>query len=164
MSQTTLSVFSKNLEELTTEREEAIDDQTHSIDSHEIQREKECEIDLRADTGTLFFPDKNAISTIDHGEQIDHRHAGKGKSKHTRKGKDNHAEVVETSRLSETASPMSAIESGDANENMNMVRTVAEAWRLIHSQYAQNTTEVISGSLLQDHVDKYIQLPDESKE
>ena len=59
---------------------------------------------------------------------------------------------------------MSAIESGDANENMNMVRTVAEAWRLIHSRYAQNTTEVISGSLLQDHVDKYIQLPDESKE
>ena len=94
MSQTTLSVFSKNLEELTTEREEAIDDQTHSIDSHEIQREKEYEIDLRADTGTLFFLDKNAISTIDHGEQIDHRHAGKGKSKHTGKGKDNHAEVV----------------------------------------------------------------------
>ena len=44
-----------------------------------------------------------------------------------------------------------------------MVRTEAEAWRLIHSRYAQNTTE-ISGSLLHDHADKHNQLPDESKE
>ena len=59
---------------------------------------------------------------------------------------------------------MSAIESGDADESMNMVRTEAEAWRLIHSRYAQNTTEMISGSLSHDHADKYNQLPDESKE
>ena len=47
-----------------------------------------------------------------------------------------------------------------------MVRTEAEAWRLIHSRYAQNTltTEMISGSLLHDHADKHNQLPDGSKE
>ena len=32
----------------------------------------------------------------------------------------------------------------------------------MHSRYAQNTTEMISGSLLHDHADKYNQLPDES--
>ena len=95
---------------------------------------------------------------------IDHRHTGKGKSKHTGKGKGKHVDVVETNQPSETASPMSAIESGDADESMNMVRIEAEAWRLIHSRYAQNTTEMISGSLLHDHADKYNQLPDESKE
>ena len=59
VSQTTLSDFSKNLEEPSpTEKEEAIDDKTRSIDSHEIQCEKECEIDLRADTGTMFLPGK----------------------------------------------------------------------------------------------------------
>ena len=59
VSQTTLSDVSKNLEELSPiKKEEAIDDQTRSMDSHEIQCEKEYEIDLRADTGTLFFPDK----------------------------------------------------------------------------------------------------------
>ena len=105
-----------------TEKEEAIDDQTRSTDSHEIQCEKEYAIDLRADTGTLFFPDKNAISTIDHGEKIDHRHTGKGKSKHTGKGNGNFVDVVETNQPSETASTMSAIESGDADESMNMVK------------------------------------------
>ena len=41
VSQTTLSDFSKSLEEPSpTEKEEAIDDQTRSIDSHEIQCEK----------------------------------------------------------------------------------------------------------------------------
>ena len=59
---------------------------------------------------------------------------------------------------------MSAIESGDADENMNMVRTEAEAWRLIHSRYAQNTTEMISGSLLHDRTDEHNQLPDELKD
>ena len=160
VSQTTLSDFSKNLEEPSpTEKEEAIDDQTRSIDSHEIQCEKEYEIDLRADTGTLFFPDKNAISTIDHGEQIDHRNTGKGKSKHTGNGKGNHVDVVETEQPqpSETASTMSAIESGDADENMNMVSTEAEAWRLMHSRYAQNTltTQMISGSFLHDRTDEH---------
>ena len=59
VNQTTLSDFSKNLEEPSpTENEEEIDDQTRSMDSHEIQCEKECWSDLRADTGTLFFPDK----------------------------------------------------------------------------------------------------------
>ena len=162
VSQSTLSDFSKNLEEPSpTKKEEAIDDQTGSIDSHEIQCEKEYEIDLRADTGTLFFPDKNAISTIDHGQLIDHEHTGKGKNKHTGKGKGNHVEVVETNQPSETASTMSVIESGDVDENMNMVRTEAEAWRLIHSRYAQNTTEMISGSLLHDSADKHNQLLDE---
>ena len=53
VSQTTLSDFSKNLEEPSpTEKEEAIDDQTRSIDSHEIQCEKEYDI------GTLFLPGK----------------------------------------------------------------------------------------------------------
>ena len=56
VSQTTLSDFSKNLEELSpTENEEEIDDQTRSMDSHEIQCEKEYWSDLRADTGTLFL-------------------------------------------------------------------------------------------------------------
>ena len=51
--------FSKNLEEpFPTENEDEIDDQTRSMDSHEIQGEKEYGIDLRAETGTLFLPDK----------------------------------------------------------------------------------------------------------
>ena len=41
VSQTTLSDFFKNLEEPSpTEKEEAIDDQMRSMDSHEIQCEK----------------------------------------------------------------------------------------------------------------------------
>ena len=58
---------------------------------------------------------------------------------------------------------MSAIESGDYDENMNTVRTEAVAWRLIHSRYAQNTltTEMISGSLLHHRADEHNQLPDE---
>ena len=59
VSQTTLSDFSKNLEEPSpTESEEKIDDQTSSSEFHEIQCEKEYGIDPRADPGTLFFPDK----------------------------------------------------------------------------------------------------------
>ena len=106
-----------------------------------------------------------AISTVDNGEQVDHRNTGKGKSKHTGKGKGNHVDVVETNQPSETASTVLAVESGDFEENMNMVRTEAEAWRPIHNQYAQNTltTGMISGSLLHDHADKHNQLPDESK-
>ena len=58
---------------------------------------------------------------------------------------------------------MLAIVSGDADENMDRVRPEAEAWRLIHSRYAQDTltSEMISGSPLQDHADKHNQLPDE---
>ena len=63
-----------------------------------------------------------------------------------------------------TASTELAIVGGDADENMNIVRKEAEAWRLIHSRCAQNTTEMISGSLLHDHADEHNQLPDESKE
>ena len=141
-------------------------DQTRSIDSHEIQCEKEYESDLRANTGTLFFPDKNSISTIDHGEQIDHRHTGKGKSKHTDKGKGKHVDVVETNQPSETASAMLAIEGGDADENMNMVKPGTEAWRPTHNRYVQNTpsTEMISGSLPHGRADKHNQLPEELKE
>ena len=75
-------------------------------------------------------------------------------------------DVVETNQPSESTSSMSAIESGDADESMNMVKPGPEAWRLILSRYAQNTltTEMISGSLLHDHADKHNQLPDESKE
>ena len=59
VSQTTLGDFSKNLEEPSpTENEEEIDDQTRSMDSHEIPCEKEYWSDLRADTGTLFLPSK----------------------------------------------------------------------------------------------------------
>ena len=36
---------------------------------------------------------------------------------------------------------MSAIESGDADESMNMVKLGPEAWRLIHSRYAQTPDE-----------------------
>ena len=55
VSQTTLSDFSKNMEERSpTENEKEIDDQTRSMDFHEIQCEKEYWIDLRADTGTFF--------------------------------------------------------------------------------------------------------------
>ena len=62
VSQTTLSDLSKNLEELSpTENEEEIDDQTRSMDSHEIQSEKDYWSDLRADTGTVFLPDKIAV-------------------------------------------------------------------------------------------------------
>ena len=68
---------------------------------------------------------------------------------------------METIQPSETASPTSTIESGDADENMNIVRTETEAWRLIHSRYAQNTTEMVNGSLCHDHADKHNQLPDE---
>ena len=70
------------------------------------------------------------------------------KSKNTGEGKDNHVDVVETNQPSEAASTMSAIESGDADESMNMLKPGTKAWRLIHSRYAQNTTEMISGSLL----------------
>ena len=105
------------------------------------------------------------ISTIDRGEQIDHRNTGKGKSKTTGKGKGKRVDVVETEQLqpSETASTMLAIAGGDADESMDMVRPEAEAWRLIHSRYAQNTltTEMISGSLSHDHADEHNQLPDE---
>ena len=59
VSQTTLSDFSKNLEEPSpTENEEEIDDPRSSMDSHEMQCEKEYWSDLRADTGTLFLPGK----------------------------------------------------------------------------------------------------------
>ena len=71
---------------------------------------------------------------------------------------------METNQPSETASTMSAIESVDSDESMNMVRLGTEAWRLIHSRYGHNTPEMISGSLSDDHADKYSQLPDESKE
>ena len=51
-SQTTLSDFSKNLEEPSpTENDEEIDDQTSSMDSHETQCDKEYLSDLRADAG-----------------------------------------------------------------------------------------------------------------
>ena len=95
------------------------------------------------------------ISTIDHGEQIDHRNTGKGKSKHTGKGKCKHVDVVETNQPSETASTVLAI---GRYESMDMVRHEAEAWRLIHSRYAQN---MLSGSLFHDHADEHNQLPDE---
>ena len=59
VSQTILSDFSKNLEEPSpTENEKEIDDQRSSMDSHEIQCEKEYWSDLRADTGSLFLPGK----------------------------------------------------------------------------------------------------------
>ena len=59
VSQTTLSGFSKNLEELSpTENEEEIDDQIRSMDSHEIQCETKYWSDLRTDTGTLFLLDE----------------------------------------------------------------------------------------------------------
>ena len=60
--QTTLSDLSKNLEEpFPTENEEEIDGHTRSTDSHEIQGEKGYWSDPRADTGTLFLPDKIAM-------------------------------------------------------------------------------------------------------
>ena len=113
---------------------------------------------IRDEAGECHRHTQCVISTIDH------RHTGKGKSKHTGKGKGKHVDVVETEQLqpSGTASTMSAIESGDVDESMNMVKPGAEAWRLIHSRYAQNTTEMISGSFLHDHADKYNQLADES--
>ena len=102
------------------------------------------------------------ISTIDHGEQIDHRNTGKGKSKHTAKVNGKHVDVVETEQPqpSETASTVLAIVGGDADENMDRVRPEAEAWRLIHSRCAQNTltAEMISRSLLHDHADEHNQL------
>ena len=52
-------VISKNLEEPSpTENEEEIDDQIRSMDSHARHCEKKYWSDLRADTGTLFFPGK----------------------------------------------------------------------------------------------------------
>ena len=62
VSQTTLSDFSKSFKEPSpTEKEEETDDQTRSMDSHEIQGEDEYWSDLRADAGTLFLPDKIAM-------------------------------------------------------------------------------------------------------
>ena len=193
VSQTTLSDVSKNMEEPSrTENKEEIDDQTRSMDSHEIQCEKEYWSNLGADTGTLFFPDKImmephslthfpsqpwckvresikglndkhskfeieqenvtdtlqcVISPIAHGEQVAHRNTGKGKIKHTGKGKGKHVDVVEKSQPSETASTVVAIVGGDSDESMDMVRLEAEACRLVHSRYAQNTliAEIISG-------------------
>ena len=105
------------------------------------------------------------ISTIDHGEQIDHTNTGKGKRKHTGKGKGKHVDVVETEQPqpSETASTVLGIVGGDSDESMDVVRPKAEAWRLIHSRYAQNTltAEMISGSHFHGHADKHNQLPDE---
>ena len=99
------------------------------------------------------------------GEQVDHRNSGKGKSKHTGKGKGKQVDVVETEQfqLSDTASTVLATAGGDADESMDMVRPEAEAWRLIHSRYAQNTltAEMISGTLFHDHADEHNQLPDE---
>ena len=86
------------------------------------------------------------------------------KRKNTGSGKDNHVDVVETNQPSETVSAMSAIDSGDADESMNMVKPGTEAWRLTHSRYVQNTTEMISGSFLHDRADEHNQLPDESNE
>ena len=63
------------------------------------------------------------------------------KSNNTGNGEDNHVDVVETNQPSETASTMSAIESGDADESMNMMKPGTEAWGLIHSRYAQKHTE-----------------------
>ena len=61
-AKTTLSDFSRNSEEPPpTENEDEIDDQTHSMDLHEIQCEKEYWSDLRADAGTWFLPDKIAM-------------------------------------------------------------------------------------------------------
>ena len=89
------------------------------------------------------------------------------KSKNTGKGNGKQVEVVETEQLqpSQTASTMSAIESGDADESMNMLKPGTDAWRLIHRRYMQNTTEMIRWSLLHDNADKYPdELPDELKE
>ena len=171
------------------------------MDSHEIQCEKEYRIDRRADTGTLFFPDKivmeqhsltqsqpwckvqESIKGLNdkHSEfemkqenvtdtpqcaisTIDRRNTGKGKSKYTGKGKGKHVDVMETNQPSETeVNTVLAIVSGDDDESMDIVRPEAEARRLIHSRYAQNTltTEMISGSLFHDHADEHNKLPDE---
>ena len=65
VSQTTLSDFSKSMEEPSpTENEKEIDDQTRSMDSHEIQCEREYGIDPRADAGTLFLPGNNVMEQI----------------------------------------------------------------------------------------------------
>ena len=74
-------------------------------------------------------------------------------------------DVAETEQPqpSEIASKVLANVGGDADESIDMVRPEAEAWRLIHSRYAQNTqtAEMISGSLFHDHADEHNQLPDE---
>ena len=58
-SNTNITVISpRTWRNLLTENEEEIDDQTRSMDSHEIQCENEYGIHPRADTGTLLFPDK----------------------------------------------------------------------------------------------------------
>ena len=96
---------------------------------------------FKIEQGNVTDTPQCVISTIDHGEQIDHRNTGKGKSKHTGKGKGKHVDVVETNQLSETASTMLANVGGDADESMDMVRPEAEE--------AQNTltAEMLSGSL-----------------
>ena len=68
VSQTTLSDFSKNLEEPSpTENEEETDDQTSRMDSHEIQCEKEYWSDLRADTGFIVpsWQDRDGTTQFD---------------------------------------------------------------------------------------------------
>ena len=136
-------------------KEAVADDTANSQDQESVKglNDKNCEFEMKQ--GNVTDTHQCVISIIDHGEQIDYRNIGKSK----------HVDVVETEQLqpSGTASTMSAIESGDYDENMNTVRTEAVAWRLIHSRYAQNTltTEMISGSLLHHRADEHNQLPDE---
>ena len=148
---------------------EIVEDDTAKTANSQVQesikglndKHSKFEIEQENVTDTL----QCVISTIDHGEQVDHINTGKGKSKHTGKGKGKQVDVVETEQPqpSETASTMLAIVGGDADESMDMVRPEAEAWRPIHSRYAQNTltAEMISGSLFHDHADEHNQLPDE---
>ena len=85
--------------------------------------------DLEIEQGNVTDTLQCVISTIDHGEQVDHRNTGKGKSKHTGKRKTKHVDVVETEQPqpSEKASTVLAIVGGDADESMDIVRPEAEA-------------------------------------
>ena len=59
----------------------------------------------------------------DHSRNKLSQHDGYQEQKTQVQGKTiNHVDVVETNQPSETASTMSAIESGDADESMNMVK------------------------------------------
>ena len=85
--------------------------------------------DLEIEQGNVTDTLQCVISTIDHGEQVDHRNTSKGKSKHTGKRKTKHVDVVETEQPqpSEKASTVLAIVGGDADESMDIVRPEAEA-------------------------------------
>ena len=189
VSQTTLSDFCNNLEELSpTEKEEAIDDQIRSMDSPEILCEEECWSDLRADTGTLFLPAKIVMEQHIQSRSKETKSSGfeepvgdsisdqnskptvnlGGRSTVMELANDSKFSGEHTTIASSSLNTMGTIRKcksadDEADDKLNGVKSKAEAWRPIYSRYVQNTpsTKMINGSLPHDCADGHNKLPDE---